>query len=682
MKVWLCDLTYDQQVIAADTMPTNIGYLASYAKDQSNFNIDFKLFKYPSKLVKAIDKKNFPDVIGFSNFIWNSRLNLSFAKKLRELKKNIIIIFGGLEYPEDDDNKKKFLKSKKNIIDFYIYKEGEIAFLNILQALEDNKFQTNKIKKDYDLIGTHYVRPNGDVYLSPPAERIRNLSDIPSPFTSGLLDEFFDENLMPVLTTNRGCPFTCTFCAEGNKYYSKVNKSNLDRVKNELEYIANKVVNSSNNPRRDIYISDSNFGMFKEDLKIAEIFSDCQKKFQWPDYIIATTGKNHKTRVIEVSEKLEGNLRLSGSVQSLDPQVQKNIKRENIDADMLMMLAKEAGKTGANTYSEIILGLPGDSLSGHKSSLQKVINSKYDYVLAWQLVVLKGTEIESKETRDRYGLKTKYRALTKSYGNYSFKDGNHISVSEIEEIVVAGNDMSINDYYDARILHLIINIFYNDNFFKTFLKILDLNNIERFDWVMNVLTEALKNSNLSKLINLYKNETKNELWNDREELENHLSNKEVIKKFLLGEYGANLLAKYRIMAISKFMKDISEVAKKATLKCLSNKKIIFGQLDTVEFLDEVEKFEYLKKKNFFQLKLEDETTFFKFDVKGFLEKCNYKNKNDFKYELERKIKFFRSSKAKAMITKNTELFGTTYAGIYKQLTRTNIKRLYRDTKYL
>ena len=70
--------------------------------------------------------------------------------------------------------------------------------------------------------------------------------------------------------------------------------------------------------------------------------------------------------------------------------------------------------------------------------------------------------------------------------------------------------MSINDYYEARILHLIINIFYNDNFFKTFLKILDLNNIERFDWVINVSREVVKNYNLSKLINLYKNETKND----------------------------------------------------------------------------------------------------------------------------------------------------------------------------
>ena len=70
------------------------------------------------------------------------------------------------------------------------------------------------------------------------------------------------------------------------------------------------------------------------------------KKFNWPDYIIATTGKNHKTRVIEVSDKLQGNLRLSGSVQSLDPEVQKNIKRENINSETLMSLAKEAGKTG------------------------------------------------------------------------------------------------------------------------------------------------------------------------------------------------------------------------------------------------------------------------------------------------------------------------------------------------
>ena len=119
-----------------------------------------------------------------------------------------------------------------------------------------------------------------------------------------------------------------------------------------------------------------------------------------------------------------------------------------------MSLAKEAGKTGANTYSEIILGLPGDSLKSHKFSLSRVINAKYDYVVAWQLVILKGTEIDNKETREKFGLKTKYRALTKSYGNYYFKDKQNISVSEIEEIVVGGINLSIEDYYKARKLDI------------------------------------------------------------------------------------------------------------------------------------------------------------------------------------------------------------------------------------
>ena len=134
------------------------------------------------------------------------------------------------------------------------------------------------------------------------------------------------------------------------------------------------------------------------------------------------------------------------------------------------------------------------------------------------------------------------------------------------------------------------------------------------------------------------------------------------------------------MAISKFMKDICVVAKKATLRCLKDKKSIFGKIDLEKFVSEVEKFEYLKKKSFFDLKLSDETCFFEFDIKGFLENFNHETKS-FKFSLGKNIKFYRTKKAQEIILKNTELFGSTYAGIYKQLTRTNINRLYRDTKY-
>jgi hypothetical protein len=105
MKIWLCDLTYDQQVVAADTMPTNIAYLTVYVKHQSKFDNDFKLFKYPGKLIEAINTKELPDVIGFSNFSWNSRLSLKLAHTIKEAKPNIVIVFGGLNIQMTNQNK-------------------------------------------------------------------------------------------------------------------------------------------------------------------------------------------------------------------------------------------------------------------------------------------------------------------------------------------------------------------------------------------------------------------------------------------------------------------------------------------------------------------------------------------------------------------------------------------------
>ena len=51
-------------------------------------------------------------------------------------------------------------------------------------------------------------------------------------------------------------------------------------------------------------------------------------------------------------------------------------------------MALESTKLGANSYSEIILGLPGDSLQIHKNSLEYVINAGFDFIMPWQLVIL------------------------------------------------------------------------------------------------------------------------------------------------------------------------------------------------------------------------------------------------------------------------------------------------------
>ena len=49
-----------------------------------------------------------------------------------------------------------------------------------------------------------------------------------------LLDPFFDEAYIPVLETNRSCPYRCTFCAWGIGT-EKLAKFDEDRILKEIE---------------------------------------------------------------------------------------------------------------------------------------------------------------------------------------------------------------------------------------------------------------------------------------------------------------------------------------------------------------------------------------------------------------------------------------------------------------
>ena len=116
-----------------------------------------------------------------------------------------------------------------------------------------------------------------------------------------------------------------------------------------------------------------------------------QKK-DYPKYINVATGKNKKERVLEAAKLVGGAMKLAGSVQSLDPQVLKNMKRSNISTAQIVELAMNSAEIGANTFSEVILGLPGDSLISHFETLKTVIDSGFNTIFMYQLMLLPGTD--------------------------------------------------------------------------------------------------------------------------------------------------------------------------------------------------------------------------------------------------------------------------------------------------
>jgi len=82
MLVYFADLAHDHFKVNQYT-PTGIGYLTAYSKFKLGNRVKFRLFKSVNKLLDTYEKEK-PDLIGLSNYTWNTGLSKfagSFIKK-------------------------------------------------------------------------------------------------------------------------------------------------------------------------------------------------------------------------------------------------------------------------------------------------------------------------------------------------------------------------------------------------------------------------------------------------------------------------------------------------------------------------------------------------------------------------------------------------------------------------
>jgi len=355
IKIYLGDLTYDTITVSTNNVPLNIGYIASYCIKRFGSKVEIILFKYINEIEQAILKSP-PDILGLSNYCWNQNIGSEMFSLLHKENPNALSVWGGPNFPKDRLSQEKWLNEFPEV-DVYITEEGEIGFANIVENVLKIRNQ-EKIRSSISAkpVDSCIVRnKDGNYQFSNTSERIRNLEDIPSPYLTRLMDKFFDGQLDPIIQTSRGCPFKCTYCVDGSHLVNKVNRYNLERIKKELEYIAQHVPDKITT----LGISDLNFGMHKGDLEICDAIIEIQKRYNYPHIVGAATGKNSKERIIETIKRLSGSLVLTLSVQSMDKQVLNNIKRDNISEKDIIDLAPTIKNSGLQTKAEVILGLPG-----------------------------------------------------------------------------------------------------------------------------------------------------------------------------------------------------------------------------------------------------------------------------------------------------------------------------------
>ena len=113
------------------------------------------------------------------------------------------------------------------------------------------------------------------------------------------MDPFLtDTNLSPLIETNRGCPYACTFCNWGNATQEKINQFSLETVKEEVKYVCENTKNLTG----FMYIADANFGILRRDLEIAKVIRDCTDKYNFPQHVYIYFAKNTNDTIVNIAD--------------------------------------------------------------------------------------------------------------------------------------------------------------------------------------------------------------------------------------------------------------------------------------------------------------------------------------------------------------------------------------------
>lgn len=426
--------------------PYSVGAIAAYAWDdeaiKSEYSLENFIF-YRQNMREVIDSLNRPFLVGFSNFIWNDVYNRTLAKKIKEAFPECFILFGGHQIPDDGS-----LLNECSYIDFLIHGEGEIAFKALLLTLANDRGLS-------DVPGLSYRDNNGGT-ISNPRQRI-NALDFPSPYLTGMFDSLIADKsfrFIALVETNRGCPYGCAYCDSIREPLHTLRLFPLQRVFEELEWIARHGIEYC-------LCVDSNFGICQRDEQIVDYVVDIRKKTGYPSIFNSAFTKEKDNSVFRMVKKLKsaGLLKeFTLSFQSLSDEVLKNIGRKNMSIESFSELMGQYNKADIFPYTELILGLPGETYDSFKEGFEKLIEAgQIFYVEVFRCDVLMNSPMANKNYIKKHGIKT---VMTPA-NLHHYKPDIHHEIAGYSRIVIATDTMKEDMWIRANLFAMFIqSMFY------------------------------------------------------------------------------------------------------------------------------------------------------------------------------------------------------------------------------
>lgn len=468
-------------------IPYAAGCIAAYSWADMHIDNNYSLGRFiytREQIDKAVESLEKPFIVAFSCSVWNMEYNKFFAKKLKTIFPKCIVIFGGHHVSLDAQNLKDF-----QYVDFLIHGGGEEAFRDILLHFIDNRPLE-------EIPNISYRNLAGATFTT--IKRVPETQDYPSPYLEGYFDSIMKDNIefSAIIETNRGCPFSCSFCDWG-ALKSKVRLFSLDKVFKELDWLAK-------NKIEYVFCGDSNFGLFDRDEIIADYIVNLKLTKGYPSKFRVAFTKNRIEFVQRINQKFSDNCigkSQSLSFQSLCPNVLKNIGRTNMDLEYFKNLMRAYNQSDISVFSELIIGLPGETYESFSKGICTLLEyGQHKSISVYPCELLPNSEMGTSEYKKKYRIKTVKTPFNQIHTDITEFEND---IQEYSEFLVETYSMTKQDWVNCVVFSAYIQSFHNLGILREIaIYLRHEKNISYFEFYSSLLN-YFKNKKNSFCHNLY-----------------------------------------------------------------------------------------------------------------------------------------------------------------------------------
>lgn len=344
-----------------------------------------------------------PTVVGFSLYVWNETFSLKLAKELKNQLKDTIIVVGG---PQADIQYNTDYFKLHPYVDLVIPSDayGERSILDILDTITESTSTSSWDNLQY----SYYPDSQGNIKFNSLAPKKREFKWPSNPFRAqeSYIKSLINNNnygMVILIETSRGCPYKCSFCDWGGGVFTKV-------VKKEFATVLDEITWSGENGINMISFTDANFGAFDIDIEYTKHLIAVNKKYGFPKAVKIQPTKSKIHNLFKIYSLLADANLLSHyqiSIQDLDDDVKKNVDRIDFSfEDQISMFHQLQQHKYLPVYIEMILGLPGSSLTTVKDSIHKISLEKLTSPVGHFWAILPTTPAYNPLYREKYKLVT------------------------------------------------------------------------------------------------------------------------------------------------------------------------------------------------------------------------------------------------------------------------------------